>query len=73
MRTLGLGLLAVILQCGCSKEPEYTDQQRLCIGRLYKNYDAKQMSQCVDVCKSCMDGSTTTCTTSCYLKGARRP
>lgn len=71
MRTLGLCLLAIALLTGCSKEPEYTDQQRLCIVKLYQNYNAKQMSQCVDVCKSCMGGSTTTCSTSCNLKGAR--
>jgi hypothetical protein len=71
MRTLSLCMLAAVLLTGCSNEPEYTDQQRVCIARLYKDYDAKQMSQCVNVCKSCMSGSTTTCTTSCNLKGAR--
>jgi hypothetical protein len=29
------------------------------------------MKQCVALCKSCMDGNTVTCTTSCDLKGAR--
>ena len=71
MRTLVLCLLAATLLTGCSDEPEYTDQQRACIAKLYKDYDAKQMSQCVNVCKSCMGGNTTTCTTSCNLKGAR--
>jgi hypothetical protein len=71
MRTLSMGMLAAVLLTGCSNEPEYTDQQRVCIARLYKDYDTKQMSQCVNVCKSCMGGNTTTCTTSCTLKGAR--
>jgi len=71
MRTLSLCMLAALLLTCCSNEPEYTDQQRFCIARLYKDYDAKQMSQCVNVCTSCMAGTTTTCTTSCNLKGAR--
>jgi hypothetical protein len=71
MRKLSLCLLAAMFLIGCSKEPEYTDQQRACIAKLYKDYDAKQMSQCVNVCQSCMSGNTTTCTTSCNLKGAR--
>jgi hypothetical protein len=50
-------LLATALM-GCSNEPEYSDQQRACIAKLYSNYDAKQMNQCVNVCKSCMGGST---------------
>ena len=72
LRQLGLcvSMLAAVLLTGCSKEPEYNDQQRVCIAKLFKDYDAKQMSQCVNVCKSCMSGSTTTCTTSCTLKGA---
>jgi uncharacterized lipoprotein len=71
MRTLTLSVLLVTLLAGCSNEPEYSDQQRACIAKLYSSYDAKQMNQCVNVCKSCMGGSTVTCTTSCNLKGAR--
>jgi hypothetical protein len=71
MRTLSLCLLAATFLAGCSSEPEYSDQQRACIARLYSSYDARQMSQCVNVCKSCMGGSTVTCTTSCNLRGAR--
>ena len=71
MRTLGLFILAATLLADCSAEPEYSDQQRACIEKHYKEYDAKQLGQCVNVCKSCMGGSTTTCTTSCNLKGAR--
>jgi hypothetical protein len=40
----------------CSKEEDYTDRQRSCIVQRYTNYDAKQLSQCVDVCKACMRG-----------------
>jgi PBP1b-binding outer membrane lipoprotein LpoB len=71
MRTLSALMLLATVLMGCSNEPEYSDQQRACIAKLYSNYDAKQMNQCVNVCKSCMGGSTVTCTTSCNLKGAR--
>jgi len=71
MLPLSLLILLATLLTGCSNEPEYSDQQRACIMKLYSSYDAKQMSQCVNVCKSCMGGSTVTCTTSCNLKGAR--
>lgn len=54
----------------CSQEVEYTDQQRSCIAQRYTNYDARQLSQCVDVCKACMRGNTVTCNTSCRLRGA---
>jgi hypothetical protein len=54
----------------CSQEAEYTDQQRQCIAQRHNQYDAKQLSQCVDVCKVCMNGNNVTCNTSCKLKGA---
>jgi len=54
----------------CSQEPEYTDQQRACIAQRYKDYDSKKLSQCVDVCVSCMHGNVVTCNTSCKLRGA---
>jgi hypothetical protein len=54
----------------CSREAEYSDQQRACIAQRYKEFDARNFSQCVDVCEACMTGTTVTCTTSCKLKGA---
>jgi hypothetical protein len=71
MRTLSRCLVVAVILTGCSKEPEYTGPQRVCIANQYRDYDAKQLNQCVNVCKSCMGGNTTTCTTSCNLKGAR--
>jgi hypothetical protein len=71
MRTLSLYLLAATLLGGCSNEPEYSDRQRACIAKLYRSYDPKRNSQCVNVCESCMAGTVATCTTSCNLKGAR--
>ena len=72
MRSLG-ALTAIAFGIGlasCSQEVEYSDQQRACIARRYTNFDAKDLGQCVDVCKSCMKGNTVTCNTSCKLKGA---
>jgi hypothetical protein len=65
----GLTAFAICV-ASCSQEAGYTDQQLACIAQRYPNYDAKQLSQCVDVCKACMRGTTVTCNTSCKLKGA---
>jgi hypothetical protein len=40
------------------------------LSERYPSYDAKKLSQCVDVCQACMRGTTVTCNTSCKLKGA---
>jgi hypothetical protein len=72
MRSISGGILltAAIGLAGCSQAPEYSEQQRMCIAQRHKAYDARQLSQCVDVCNACMNGSTVTCNTSCKLKGA---
>jgi len=72
MRWMCLGLLiAFALALGsCSEQPEYSEQQRVCISQHYRNYDAKNLGQCVDVCRACMNGNIATCNTSCKLKGA---
>jgi hypothetical protein len=64
-----LTALAVGLSA-CSQEIEYTPEQRSCIAQHYSAYDAKQINQCVDVCRLCMKGNTVTCNTSCRLRGA---
>jgi hypothetical protein len=72
MRLRGLSVLTALAICvaSCSPEDGYTDQQRACISQRYVNYDSRQLSQCVDVCKACMTGTIVTCNTSCKLKGA---
>jgi hypothetical protein len=72
MRTLSLLMLLAALLTGCTNEPEYSDQQRACVAKLYSSYDPRHMSQCVNVCKPRMGRSTVTCTASCNLKGARQ-
>jgi hypothetical protein len=64
-------LMAMAASLGaCSKEPEYSDQQHACIAQHYKEFDARNLSQCVEVCRACMNGNNVTCNTSCKLKGA---
>ena len=70
LRSLIVFVAAATGLASCSQEVEYTDQQRACITQRYKNFDARKLSQCVDVCKACMNGNTVTCNTSCKLKGA---
>jgi hypothetical protein len=70
LRSLSI-LLALAFGLGsCSQEAEYSDQQRACIAQRYQEFDARKLNQCVDVCKSCMNGNNVTCNTSCKLKGA---
>jgi hypothetical protein len=52
------------------QEVEYTPEQRSCIASHYAAYDAKEINQCVDVCRVCMKGNVVTCNTSCRLRGA---
>ena len=72
MRPLCIGLLITAAIClgSCSQEPTFTEQERACIAKRHANYNPKQLSQCVDVCKACMKGNEVTCNTSCKLKGA---
>ena len=68
-RLLSLTLLTAAL-AACSQEIDYTPEQRSCIAQHYASYDAKQINQCVDVCRACMRGNVVTCNTSCRLRGA---
>ena len=63
-------LVAAIGLASCSQETGLTEQQRVCIAQRHPDYDARQLNQCLDVCKSCMAGNDVTCNTSCKLKGA---
>lgn len=65
--------LVVILAFGlvaCSPEGETTGSINSCAKDLIANYSPKILDQCVAACKKCDHGTTTTCTTSCTLKGA---
>jgi hypothetical protein len=65
-------LFAVALVIGsCSQEPDATGSIDDCARNLFPSYNPKVYDECVAVCKKCQRGITTTCTTSCTLKGAR--
>jgi hypothetical protein len=73
MQSPSLSILAglAIGLASCSPEQaEFTDTERKCIAQRYSSYDAKQLSQCVDVCRMCLNGNVLTCNTSCKLRGA---
>ena len=70
LRCLIVLMAAAVSLASCSQEPEYTDKQRVCIARLFPDFDAKKLSSCVDACKFCMRGNDVTCNTSCKLRGA---
>ncbi len=42
-----------------------------CAADLYSGFNPRAMDQCMAVCLKCDRGTTTTCSTSCTLKGAR--
>jgi hypothetical protein len=59
-------LIAGLSLCGCREE------ERDAGGSCSRGYDQSIMDQCVQACIKCENGVTTTCTTSCTLKGARK-
>lgn len=62
-----LGLLLL----SCKPETvETAGPANACAAKLYDHYDPANMEQCVNVCLRCERGVTTTCATSCSLKGA---
>ncbi|SDT11814.1 hypothetical protein SAMN05444158_4451 [Bradyrhizobium canariense] len=65
-------LLAIpLLVLSCSPQEETTGSTNKCANNLYGSYNPKDRDQCMDVCIKCDHGVTTTCSTSCMLKGAR--
>ena len=63
---------ALLMIAGCSGEqpPALTDSQKACISQRFSSYDATKLDQCVNVCRTCMQGTPTSCTASCKLRGA---
>ena len=71
MRTIiGLVISAIAL-ASCTPDGDVTGSVGACVSKLYSPYNPKDMKQCVNACLACDRGVTTTCTTSCMLKGAR--
>lgn len=72
MRRLVVLIGAALLMISCSQEEDVTGSiHDKCATGLYSGFNPKAMDQCVAVCLRCDRGTTTTCSTSCTLKGAR--
>jgi hypothetical protein len=69
MMRFGILILALAI-CACSPEADKTGAISTCAKDLFPGYNPKVFDQCVAACKKCDRGITTTCTTSCTLKGA---
>jgi hypothetical protein len=67
-------LLALTLACvvaSCWPEEETTASIGKCATDPTYSFNPRVLEQCVAACRKCDHGTTTTCTTSCTLKGAR--
>ena len=71
MRGVAILLTIALVVTSCSPQEEATGSVNKCATDLFSAYNPKIMDQCVAVCKKCDHGVTTTCATSCTLKGAR--
>lgn len=68
----GIAVLAAgLLLATCSPEPDGGASTNSCALKLYPSYNPKALDQCIDACIKCENGTMTTCSTSCTLKGAR--
>jgi hypothetical protein len=67
---IGSLIFALLAIVACSPESAQNDPEKTCALKLYPNYDVTRLDQCMNVCKSCRNGNTVTCSTSCKLKGA---
>ena len=60
-----------VLMASCSPDGDVTATANKCATNLFPSYNPKDFKQCVAACIKCENGVTTTCSTSCTLKGAR--
>jgi hypothetical protein len=71
MRRFAVLVSVTLAVASCSPEGEVTGSTDKCATNFYPSYNAKVLDQCVGACIKCDRGTTTTCSTSCTLKGAR--
>jgi hypothetical protein len=72
MRRFAVLIAAALLMISCSREEDVTGSiHNKCAADLYSAFNPRAMDQCMAVCRKCDRGTTTTCSTSCTLKGAR--
>ena len=70
MRAIIAIMLCAAALAACTPDNDVTGSVD-CARRLYSSYNPKDLKQCVGACIACDRGITTTCSTSCTLKGAR--
>ena len=71
MRAIFIVILSAAALASCTPEKSTDVTGSIsCANKLYSPYNPKDMKQCVAVCITCDRGVTTTCSTSCTLKGA---
>jgi hypothetical protein len=66
MKSATVLVFMVFAAPSCSKSDDATGSIASCLAA----YNLKVIDQCVAACLKCQHGVTTTCTTSCKLKGA---
>jgi hypothetical protein len=66
MKSATVLVLMLFAAPSCSKSDDATGSVDSCSA----GYNLKVVDQCVAACLKCQHGVTTTCTTSCKLKGA---
>jgi hypothetical protein len=66
MKSVTVLVLMLFAAPSCSKSDDATGSTDSCSTA----YNLKVFDQCVAACLKCQHGVTTTCTTSCKLKGA---
>jgi hypothetical protein len=71
MRTTITVVLSAAALAACTPDNnDVTGSIASCASKLYSPFNPKDMKQCVAACIACERGVTTTCSTSCTLKGA---
>jgi len=70
MRAIVVIILSAAALAACKPDNDVTGSIA-CASKLYSPYNPKDMKQCVGACLACDPGVTSTCSTSCMLKGAR--
>ena len=64
-------ILALMVLTGCQQESDITGSTaNKCVAEHFPAYNPRSLNQCMAACSKCGHGTTTTCSTSCTLKGA---
>jgi hypothetical protein len=63
-------LACALLLSSCSPDGQQASPADKCAAEAFPSYNPSDLKQCVAACIKCQNGATTTCTTSCTLKGA---